>query len=186
MSKRSPRYRRCRPRRSGYRVGPTSDQHRTGVNSPRITARLIRRAYYQGVVHRADRHRPTDRRRDREIPGCITAVRAPRLNLQERWGDPMTDVEQAGAGDPYLTWDTSYVLGALSPSERRDFESAPTDLRAAAACGRRADREDALLAMVDLDEWRRSASGCRSTAAPRVRDQVLDRVRSTQRHRSRW
>jgi len=98
----------------------------------------------------------------------------------------MTDVEQAGAGDPYLTWDASYVLGALSPSERRDFEA---HLQTCARC-RDAVAEltgmPALLAMVDLDEVEALDNRLPDPPLrPEVRDQVLDRVRS-RRRRSRW
>lgn len=95
----------------------------------------------------------------------------------------MTDI---AAGDPYSTWDASYVLGALSPSERRDFEA---HLQTCARC-RDAVAEltgmPALLAMVDLDEVRALDSRQPDPPLrPELREQVLDRVRS-RRRRSRW
>ena len=97
----------------------------------------------------------------------------------------MTDFEQAGAGDPYRTWDAGYVLGALSPSERRDFEA---HLQTCARC-RDAVGEltgmPALLAMVDLDEVEALDHRLPDPLRPELREQVLDRVR-TRRRRSRF
>lgn len=98
----------------------------------------------------------------------------------------MTDFAQIDAGDPYLTWDASYVLGALSPSERRDFEA---HIQTCARC-RDAVAEltgmPALLAMVDLDEVEALDNRLPDPPLrPELRDQVLDRVRS-RRRRSRW
>ena len=97
----------------------------------------------------------------------------------------MTDLEQP-AGDPYLTWDASYVLGALSPAERRDFEAhLQTCTRCRDAVGELTGMP-ALLAMVGLDEVQ--AIGDRlpdPPLRPELRGQVLDRVRA-RRQRSRW
>lgn len=98
----------------------------------------------------------------------------------------MTDFTQTAAGDPYFTWDASYVLGALTPGERRDFEA---HLQTCARC-RDAVAEltgmPALLAMVDLDEV--TALDHRlpdPPLRPELREHVLDRVRA-RRRRSRW
>jgi Putative zinc-finger len=103
----------------------------------------------------------------------------------------MTDFEMVGAGDPaggdrYSTWDASYVLGALSPGERREFE---VHLQTCARC-RGAVAEltgmPALLAMVGLEDVEAlDHQAPDPPLRPELREQVLDRVRM-RRRRSRW
>ena len=102
----------------------------------------------------------------------------------------MTDFELAAVGDPagdrYITWDASYVLGALSPAERREFE---VHLETCARC-RGAVAEltgmPALLAMVGLDEVDAlDHQPPDPPLRPELRVQVLDEVR-LRRRRSRW
>ncbi|MCF6385804.1 zf-HC2 domain-containing protein [Mycobacterium sp. MBM] len=99
----------------------------------------------------------------------------------------MTDTEPACAGDPYLTWDAGYVLGALSPADRHEFEA---HLQSCARC-RGAVAElaamPALLAMVGLDEVDALDDGPPTDPPlrPEVRARVLDTVR-TRRRRTRW
>lgn len=95
----------------------------------------------------------------------------------------MTDSDQ---GDPYITWDAGYVLGALSPGERRDFEA---HLQICARC-RDAVAEltamPALLAMVDPAEVEALDNAVPDPPLrPELRGQVLDRVRA-RRRRTRW
>ncbi|MGU3497806.1 zf-HC2 domain-containing protein [Mycobacterium sp. C31M] len=97
----------------------------------------------------------------------------------------MTDfpAPRSGAHDRYATWDASYVLGALSPAERREFE---THLQGCEHC-RAAVGEltgmPALLGMLDLadlDSMEREPE-----LPPTLRGDVLARVRVRQR-RGRW
>jgi hypothetical protein len=98
----------------------------------------------------------------------------------------MTDVETAGAGDPYLNWDASYVLGALSPGERRDFEEHLQICKRCRSAVAELTGMPALLAMVDLDELEALDNRPPDPPLrPELRGQVLDRVR-TRRRRSRW
>lgn len=100
----------------------------------------------------------------------------------------MTDFEAPPSGDEdrYRTWDAGYVLGALSPSERREFEA---HLQTCARC-RGAVAEltgmPALLAMVDpADVAALDTRPPDPPLRPELREQVLDRVRM-RRRRSRW
>lgn len=98
----------------------------------------------------------------------------------------MTDTEPANAGDAYITWDAGYVLGALSPAERREFEA---HLQTCARC-RGAVAEltgmPALLAMVSLGEVEAlDDAPTDAPLRPQLRERVLDTVR-TRRRRSRW
>lgn len=103
----------------------------------------------------------------------------------------MTDFDASAAGDPsggdrYLTWDAGYVLGALSPSERREFEA---HLETCARC--RAGVAEltgmpALLAMVDLaDVEAMDHQPPTPPLRPELREQVLATAR-LRRRRSRW
>lgn len=88
--------------------------------------------------------------------------------------------------DPYLTWDAGYVLGALSPTERREFEA---HLQTCARCGAAVAEltgMPALLAMVDLGEVEAlDHQPPDPPLRPELREQVLDKVR-VRRRRSRW
>lgn len=90
-------------------------------------------------------------------------------------------------GDRYLTWDASYVLGALSSTERREYE---THLQTCARC-RSAVAElsgiPALLAMLDADDVRALDDEPPETPPlrPEVLQSVLDKVK-WRRRRSRW
>lgn len=97
--------------------------------------------------------------------------------------------DAAGAppdGDRYSTWDASYVLGALSPSERREFEA---HMQACATC--RAAVADLsgmppLLAMVDLaDVQALDRDTAEPSLRPELREQLLGQVRFARRRR-RW
>ncbi|MGK2854800.1 MAG: anti-sigma factor family protein [Microbacteriaceae bacterium] len=103
----------------------------------------------------------------------------------------MTDFELAAVGGPagsdrYLTWDASYVLGALSPSERREFEAHLETCARCSAAVAELTGMPALLAMVNLDEVEAlEHQPPNPPLRPELRDQVLDKVR-TRRRRSRW
>lgn len=98
----------------------------------------------------------------------------------------MTDTEPSTTGDPFITWDAGYVLGALSPAERREFEA---HLQTCARCrGGVAELTGmpALLAMVDLGEVEALDNAPSDPPLrPELRGWVLDTVR-TRRRRSRW
>jgi hypothetical protein len=98
----------------------------------------------------------------------------------------MTGMDTTSEGDQYATWDASYVLGALSPGERREYEA---HLQTCAQC-RSAVAEltgmPALLAMVDLaDVEAIDSAEPEPPLRPELREQVVDRVR-WRRRRTRW
>ena len=119
------------------------------TNTARWSAGRTTRAGRTG----ADRRRPADPGRHREIPA---ALRGPRATAQPtgNGGDSMTVVSHGWKRDDdrYSTWDAAYVLGALSGAERREYEG---HLAGCARC-RSAVAElsgmPGLLAMLDLDE----------------------------------
>ncbi|GAS97303.1 transmembrane anti-sigma factor [Mycolicibacterium canariasense] len=98
----------------------------------------------------------------------------------------MTGFDTISDGDQYATWDASYVLGALSPAERREYEA---HLRGCARCSAAVAEltgMPALLAMVDAADIEAMDSGEPAPAPPpELREQVIDQVRS-RRRRSRW
>ncbi|MHA3023516.1 anti-sigma factor family protein [Mycobacterium sp. BMJ-28] len=98
----------------------------------------------------------------------------------------MTVFDTASEGDQYATWDASYVLGALSPSERREYE---THLQGCAQC-RAAVGEltgmPGLLGMIDLGDVEAIDSAEPDPPLrPELREQVVDQVRF-RRRRARW
>lgn len=103
----------------------------------------------------------------------------------------MTGFDTTSAGDQYATWDASYVLGALSPAERREYEAHLLTCAPCRAAVAELTGMPALLAMVDLAdiEVMDSAEGAggepEPPLRPELRDQVIDQVR-TRRRRSRW
>ncbi len=90
-------------------------------------------------------------------------------------------------GDRYATWDAAYVLGALTSSERREFEA---HLQGCARC-RQSVAElsgiPALLAMLDADDVKSldQAQPEPPPLRPEVLDSVLAKVR-WRRRRNRW
>ncbi len=101
----------------------------------------------------------------------------------------MTGLERTSVGesaDRYLTWDASYVLGSLSPGERREFEA---HLQACLRCATSVAEltgMPALLAMVDLQDVEAlDASAPDPPLRPALREQLLNRVRR-RRERTRW
>lgn len=102
----------------------------------------------------------------------------------------MTGNDSISDGDQYTTWDASYVLGALSPAERREYEAhLPTCAQCRAAVAELTGMP-ALLAMVDLAdvEAMDDADSVREPEPPlrpELREQVVEQVR-WRRRRSRW
>lgn len=98
----------------------------------------------------------------------------------------MTVFDTASEGDQYATWDASYILGALSPSERREYE---THLQGCAQC-RAAVGEltgmPGLLGMIDVGDVEAIDSAePEPPLRPELREQVVDQVRF-RRRRARW
>ncbi len=101
----------------------------------------------------------------------------------------MTGPQRSAVGEPvdrYLTWDASYVLGALSPSERREFEAHLQGCLRCATAVAELTGMPALLAMVDLQDVEAlEGQGADPALRPALREQLLDRVRR-RRERTRW
>jgi Putative zinc-finger len=98
----------------------------------------------------------------------------------------MTGFGAAPDVDEYATWDASYVLGALSPAHRREFESHMQHCASCRAAVTELTGMPAALAMVDRVDVESMDSGNPAPPLrPQLRDQVLDRVR-WQRRRTRW
>ena len=88
----------------------------------------------------------------------------------------------AGDHDAYVSWDAAYVLGALSPAERREYEAHLTgcvDCRAAVG---ELTGMPALLGM--LDPAQVQSLDTEPMPRPELRDQIVGRVRA-RRRRSR-
>jgi Putative zinc-finger len=64
----------------------------------------------------------------------------------------MTDPRFSGGNDPYLEWDAAYVLGALSPAERREFEHHKQDCARCSLAVTELAGMTGLLAAVPLEE----------------------------------
>lgn len=99
----------------------------------------------------------------------------------------MTRFDTVSEGDRYATWDASYVLGALSPAERREYEAHLQTCAQCRAAVAQLTGMPALLAMVDVAdiEAMDSAEQSEPPLPPELRDQVVDQVRS-RRRRARW
>lgn len=104
-------------------------------------------------------------------------------------GAPLDDgaPQPADSEDPYTMWDAAYVLGSLSSTERREYE---THLSTCVPC-RSAVSElsgmPALLALLDRDEMAATADGIVSEPPPlrsAVLESLLNKV-SWRRRRSR-
>lgn len=99
----------------------------------------------------------------------------------------MNGFDTISEGDQYATWDASYVLGALSPAERREYEA---HLRGCAQCSAAVAEltgMPALLSMVDLADVEAidGAEDSEPPLRPELREEMVDRVRSRRRH-TRW
>ena len=90
-------------------------------------------------------------------------------------------------GDRYVTWDASYVLGALSSAERREYEAHLETCPRCRAAVAELSGIPALLAMLDLEDVRALDEEHADTPPlrPEVLDSILDKVR-WRRRRSRW
>ena len=90
-------------------------------------------------------------------------------------------------GDRYATWDAAYVLGALSSSERREFEVHLQHCERCSAAVAELGGMPALLGLLDAEDVR-GLDGAQTDPPPlrpEVLQTVLDRVR-WRRRRSRW
>ncbi len=89
-------------------------------------------------------------------------------------------------GDRYATWDAAYMLGALSSIERREYEAHLETCDRCRAAVADISGMPALLAMLDVDDVRalEKEQPEPPPLPPRVREQVLDKVR-WRRRRSR-
>ena len=93
----------------------------------------------------------------------------------------------AADGDRYATWDAAYVLGALSSSERREFEAHLQHCERCSAAVAELGGMPALLGLLDAEDVR-GIGGAQPEPPPlrpEVLQTVLDRVR-WRRRRSRW
>ena len=98
----------------------------------------------------------------------------------------MTGFEMTSEGDQYTTWDASYVLGALSPAERREYEAHLQTCSRCRAGVAELTGMPALLAMVDLADVEAMDSGApEPPLRPGLRDEVVGHVRR-RRNRARW
>lgn len=91
------------------------------------------------------------------------------------------------AGDRYVTWDASYVLGSLSSAERREYEAHLETCPRCRAAVAELSGIPALLAMLDLEDVRALDEESAETPPlrPEVLDSILERVR-WRRRRTRW
>jgi len=101
----------------------------------------------------------------------------------------MTDSDPTPTGDTtdrYLDWDASYVLGALSPGERREFGA---HLLTCARCSTSVAEltgMPAVLSMIDVhDVEALDTEPAEPPLSPALREQLVDRVRR-RRERNRW
>ena len=157
----------------GTALSQLSDDHRA----------VVVRAYYQGWSVAPDRGRSSDRRGNGEVPA---ALRGPGASAQFAGdgGDAMT---QSGGprgldpadGDRYATWDAAYVLGALSSSERREFEAHLQHCERCSAAVAELGGMPALLGLLDAEDVRglEDAQTDPPPLRPEVLQTVLDRVR---------
>jgi len=94
----------------------------------------------------------------------------------------MSDAPHA-ADDRYVTWDAAYVLGSLSPDERREYEAHLQTCEHCRAAIAELSGLPALLSKLrpeDLEEGIRDAG-----PPPQLRASLIDEVRQ-RRRRSRW
>ncbi len=88
--------------------------------------------------------------------------------------------------DPYEMWDAAYVLGSLSSTERREYETHLSDCRNCRTAVAELGGMPALLALLDRDEMAAADTPPEPPALrPEVLDALLERVRWCRR-RSRW
>ncbi|MCV7431760.1 anti-sigma factor family protein [Mycolicibacterium bacteremicum] len=88
----------------------------------------------------------------------------------------------AGDHDPYISWDAAYILGALSPAERREFEAHLTGCVHCRAAVGELTGMPALLGKLDPAEVQ--SLDTEPMPRPELRDQIVGRVRA-RRRRSR-
>src|SRR4051794_5355249 len=116
---------RARGRDAAGEAGRGPHRRHAGVVAHRRRARLAhRRAPRRGrarllrrAVHRGDRRGARHPGRHRQIAAALRAEGpAPRPGGEGRH-------RMTAERDPYEEWDAAYVLGALSPAERREYET---------------------------------------------------------------
>lgn len=89
-------------------------------------------------------------------------------------------------GDRYATWDAAYVLGALSSSDRREYETHLEGCERCRAAVAEVSGIPPLLAMLDTDDVRAlDDQPDPPPLRPEVLESALDKVR-WRRRRSRW
>jgi anti-sigma factor RsiW len=107
------------------------------------------------------------------------------MRLIQGFGPPGERDLPAGDGHEYATWDAAYVLGSLSPADRREFEAHLTGCPSCSQAVAELSGMPALLSKLDSDTIASINDGDHTAQTPAMAPNLLPSLMSAVRQRRR-